>query len=136
MFLGRTKKMVCTFCWRFVYCVVCGFCHLWKLNVINSGNITLKIQVIFLLLATIVLFDLYYTLLQGSANVGKSAFISALLSMPFLSLIFVSYKSQKKDICFVSIYVLPPSQNTSHSGIQNLSQKTSHFTLFRKCMCM
>ena len=75
----------------FFYCVVCGFCHLRKLNVINSGNITLKIQVIFLLLAAVVSFDLYYTLLQGSANVGKSAFISALLSMPFLSLIFVSY---------------------------------------------
>ena len=32
--------------------------------------------------------------------------------------------------------LLPPSQNTSHPGIQNLSQKTSHPTLFRKCICM
>ena len=32
--------------------------------------------------------------------------------------------------------ILPPSQNTSHLGIQNLSPKTSHPTLFRKCMCM
>jgi len=32
--------------------------------------------------------------------------------------------------------ILPLSQKKSHSGIQNLSQKISHLTLFRKCMCM
>jgi len=32
--------------------------------------------------------------------------------------------------------LLPPSQNTSHPGIQNLSQKISHPILFGKCMCM
>jgi len=32
--------------------------------------------------------------------------------------------------------VLPPSQKTSHSRIQNLSPKTSHLTVFRKCMHM
>ena len=32
--------------------------------------------------------------------------------------------------------VLPSFQKTSHPRIQNLSQKTSHPTLFRKCMRM
>ena len=62
------------------------------------------------------------------------------VSLDWASAVFVEPIKQKSYILRnrgleLGTYSLRPKK-TSHSRIQNLSQKTSHLTKFRKCMCM
>jgi len=65
--------------------------------------------------------------LKYEHNIFVSDEIQQKLSRMFISGI------ERKQNC---LRVLLPSQKKGHYRIQKLSQKTSHFTLFRKWMCM